>query len=52
VGCPAASHADGTQFNGGFVVRGRRCVPVDVKVGAQAAERVMLSIGAGRCWPG
>jgi hypothetical protein len=49
VGCPAASYADGTQFNGGFVVQGRRCVPVDVKVGAEPAARAIFSLGAGRC---
>jgi hypothetical protein len=39
-----------TQFNGGFVVAGIRCVPLDVLTpGAAAAVPVTLSFGAGRC---
>jgi hypothetical protein len=39
-----------TQFNGGSLVAGVRCVPLDVLVRGQAqAIRVTLSFGAGRC---
>jgi hypothetical protein len=39
-----------TQFNGGFLVAGVRCLPLDVLVrGPQKATRVTLSFGAGRC---
>jgi hypothetical protein len=39
-----------TQFNGGFLVAGARCVPLDVLVrGQPRAIRVTLSFGAGRC---
>jgi hypothetical protein len=39
----------GTQFNGAFVVFGRRCVPVDIAVGGEPAVRRLLSFGAGTC---
>jgi hypothetical protein len=39
-----------TQFNGGFVVAGVRCVPLEVLVrGQEATTPVTLSFGAGRC---
>jgi hypothetical protein len=39
-----------TQFNGGFVVAGVRCVPLDVLVrGEPGTIPVTLSFGAGRC---
>jgi hypothetical protein len=38
-----------TQFNGGFVVAGIRCVPLDVLTPGAAAVSVTLSFGAGRC---
>jgi hypothetical protein len=39
-----------TQFNGGFVVVGARCVPLEVLVhGKKRAIPVKLSFGAGRC---
>ena len=39
-----------TQFNGGFVVAGVRCLPLDVRVqGREGAIPVRLSFGAGRC---
>src|SRR5213592_2886779 len=39
-----------TQFNGGLVVDGVRCVPLEVLVrGTPGAIPVMLSFGAGRC---
>jgi hypothetical protein len=39
-----------TQFNGGFLVAGVRCVPLDVLVrGQPRAIHVTLSFGAGRC---
>jgi hypothetical protein len=38
-----------TQFNGGFVVAGARCVPLEVVVRGQGTIRVSLSFGAGRC---
>jgi hypothetical protein len=51
--CPAAEHpfgADGTQFNGGFVVAGPRCATLEVSTPAAPAPRqVVVSFGAGRC---
>jgi hypothetical protein len=39
-----------TQFNGGFVVAGARCLPLEVLVrGEQGTIPVTLSFGAGRC---
>jgi hypothetical protein len=39
-----------TQFNGGFVVAGVRCVPLEVLVrGQERTIPVRLSFGAGRC---
>jgi hypothetical protein len=38
-----------TQFNGGFVVAGARCLPLDVLVPSRETIRVSLSFGAGRC---
>ena len=38
-----------TQFNGGLIVAGPRCVPVDVAVGEASPRRVVISFGAGRC---
>jgi len=39
-----------TQFNGGFVVSGIRCVPLEVlTAGRASAIPVTLSFGAGRC---
>jgi hypothetical protein len=39
-----------TQFNGGFVVAGVRCVPLEVLVrGQEGTTPVTLSFGAGRC---
>jgi hypothetical protein len=38
-----------TQFNGGFVVAGARCLPLDVLVPGRGTVRVSLSFGAGRC---
>jgi hypothetical protein len=39
-----------SQFNGGFVVAGVRCVPLDVRVqGREGAIPVRLPFGAGRC---
>jgi hypothetical protein len=40
-----------TQFNGGFVVAGARCLPLEVLVRADKATiPVKLSFGAGRCF--
>jgi hypothetical protein len=39
----------GTQFNGAFIVYGRRCVPIDVSVAGQPAARRLISFGAGAC---
>ena len=39
----------GTQFNGAFLVYGRRCVPVDIAVAGQPAVRRLVSFGAGTC---
>ena len=39
----------GTQFNGAFVVFGRRCVPIDVSVAGQPSVRRLISFGAGTC---
>jgi hypothetical protein len=39
-----------TQFNGGIVTRWGRCLPLDVwPGGAERAERITISFGAGRC---
>jgi hypothetical protein len=39
-----------TQFNGGLVVAGARCVPLEVLVrGQEGTTPVTLSFGAGRC---
>jgi hypothetical protein len=39
-----------TQFNGGFVVAGARCAPLDVHAeGSDRPLRATLSFGAGRC---
>jgi hypothetical protein len=39
----------GTQFNGGLLVTGPRCVALDVRPDGRPPRRVVLSIGAGRC---
>jgi hypothetical protein len=42
--------ADGTQFNGGFLVAGARCATLEVATpGWRAPRRVTVSFGAGRC---
>jgi hypothetical protein len=38
-----------TQFNGGFIMAGVRCVPLEVRVRGQGSIPVTLSFGAGRC---
>jgi hypothetical protein len=41
-----------TQFNGGFVVAGARCLPLDVRVRGEDQTtpiKVKLSFGAGDC---
>ncbi len=39
-----------TQFPGGFIVAGPRCVPLEVWVGTDAARKQrVLSFGAGDC---
>jgi hypothetical protein len=50
-GSPSGGPLDAmTQFNGGFVVAGARCVPLDIFVpGRSQSIRVTLSFGAGRC---
>jgi hypothetical protein len=51
--CPPAQTppgADGTQFNGGFLVDGPRCATLEVSTPAwRAPRRVTVSFGAGRC---
>jgi hypothetical protein len=53
--CPAEQQpagADGTQFNGGFVVAGPRCATLEVSTpAAPTPRRVAVSFGAGRCRP-
>jgi hypothetical protein len=39
----------GTQFNGGFLLRGPACVPVEVRVEGEAPRFATLSFGAGDC---
>lgn len=42
--------AEDTQYNGGFVVAGARCVPVNVlDENRERIKRVEISFGAGRC---
>jgi hypothetical protein len=42
--------ADGTQFNGGFLVAGPRCATLEVATPAwRTPRRVTVSFGAGRC---
>jgi hypothetical protein len=42
--------ADGTQFNGGFLVAGARCATLEVATPAwRTPRRVTVSFGAGRC---
>jgi hypothetical protein len=42
--------ADGTQFNGGFLVDGPRCATLEVSTPERRApRRVTVSFGAGRC---
>jgi hypothetical protein len=38
-----------TQFNGGFVVAGARCLPLEVRVPGRETIPVSLSFGAGHC---
>ena len=38
-----------TQFNGGFIVDGRRCVPLEISQPGRSTERITISLGAGRC---
>jgi hypothetical protein len=51
--CPPAQTplgADGTQFNGGFLVAGPRCATLEVSTPQwRAPRRVTVSFGAGRC---
>jgi hypothetical protein len=50
--CPPAQTplgADGTQFNGGFLVDGPRCATLEVSTPRRAPRRVTVSFGAGRC---
>jgi hypothetical protein len=51
--CPPAQTplgADGTQFNGGFLVDGPRCATLEVSTPRwKAPRRVTVSFGAGRC---
>jgi hypothetical protein len=51
--CPPAQlppGADGTQFNGGFLVAGPRCATLEVSTPQwRAPRRVTVSFGAGRC---
>jgi hypothetical protein len=39
----------GTQFNGGFLLRGPACVSVEVRVDGEAPRFATLSFGAGDC---
>ena len=36
-----------TQYNGGFIVDGPRCVALDVRIGDQMPKRVVVSFGTG-----
>jgi hypothetical protein len=45
LGCPDRE----TQFNGSFLVDGRRCVPVTVREPTGARLHRSVSFGAGRC---
>ena len=51
--CPPAQTplgADGTQFNGGFLVAGPRCATLEVSTPRwRTPRRVTVSFGAGRC---
>jgi hypothetical protein len=51
--CPPAQTplgADGTQFNGGFLVAGPRCATLEVSTPRwRTPRRVAVSFGAGRC---
>jgi hypothetical protein len=51
--CPPAQTppgADGTQFNGGFLVAGPRCATLEVSTPQwRTPRRVTVSFGAGRC---
>jgi hypothetical protein len=38
-----------TQFNGGFIVAGPRCVPIGIRTGSDAPMRRVLSFGKGHC---
>jgi hypothetical protein len=38
-----------TQFNGGFIVAGSRCVALTAWIGNRAPRRIVLSFGAGGC---
>lgn len=46
VGAPSTAM---TQFNGGFVVAGARCLPLEVRVPGRGTIPVSLSFGTGRC---
>jgi hypothetical protein len=38
-----------TQFNGGFLIRGPMCVPVEIRVDGDAPSYATLSFGSGDC---
>lgn len=45
---PCASEP-GTQFNGGFIVAGPRCVPLSVRIGDASPRRLAVPFGVGAC---
>ena len=45
----ALGYAGPTQFNGGFVVDGPRCLAVDVVASGRPPQRLVISMGRGRC---
>jgi hypothetical protein len=49
--CPGKSKAwqDATQFNGGFVVAGPRCVGLEVKFPSSETKEIVVSFGTGAC---
>jgi hypothetical protein len=57
IACPKGTAAIGppnaaTQFNGGFIVSGPRCVPIEVRVGDNPTpDRRVFSFGKGDCAP-
>lgn len=44
-GCPDREG----QFNGGFIVDGPQCLPLDIAQAGRPAERITVSLGAGSC---